>query len=48
MDTLVSPKALRAYMERVFEKEGFSCGDARVIADVLMLSDLFGIESHGA
>lgn len=48
MDTLISPKALRAYMERVFEKEGFSCGDARVIADVLMLSDLFGIESHGA
>ena len=48
MDTLISQKALRAYMERVFEKEGFDCADARVIADVLMQADLFGIESHGA
>ena len=48
MDTIVSEKALRAFMERVFEREGFSGEDARSIADVLMLSDLFGIESHGA
>lgn len=48
MDTIVSEKALRALMERVFEREGFSIADAKAIADVLMLSDLFGIESHGA
>ena len=48
MDTLISHEALRAYMERVFEKEGFGREDARVIADVLMQADLFGIESHGA
>ena len=48
MDTLVSEKALRELMERVFEREGFASKDARAIADVLMLADLFGIESHGA
>lgn len=48
MDTIVTEKALRAFMERAFEHEGFSQKDARAIADVLMLSDLFGIESHGA
>ena len=48
MDTIISEKALRAFMERVFEKEGFSAENAVKIADVLMLSDLFGIESHGA
>ena len=48
MDTLVSEKALRALMERMFEREGFAPKDARAIADVLMLADLFGIESHGA
>ena len=48
MDTIISEKALRAFMERVFEKEGFSAPDARTIADVLMQADLFSIESHGA
>lgn len=48
MDTLISEKTLRAFMERVFEKEGFAAPDARTIADVLMQADLFGIESHGA
>lgn len=48
MDTIVSEKALRAFMERVFEKEGFAAPDARTIADVLMQADLFAIESHGA
>ena len=48
MDTIISEKALRAFMERVFEREGFSKSDAHTIADVLMLADLFGIESHGA
>ncbi len=48
MDTIVSEKKLRAFMERIFEREGFTERDARTITDVLMLSDLFGIESHGA
>ncbi|MBR5302736.1 MAG: Ldh family oxidoreductase [Clostridia bacterium] len=48
MDTIMTEKALRAFMERVFEREGFTPADAKAIADVLMLSDLFGIESHGA
>ncbi|MBR5561151.1 MAG: Ldh family oxidoreductase [Clostridia bacterium] len=48
MDTIVSEKALRLLMERIFVREGFSEEDAAAIADVLMLSDLFGIESHGA
>ena len=48
MDIIVSEKALRAFMERAFEHEGFAAADACVIADVLMLADLFGIESHGA
>ena len=48
MDRLIDAGALRACMERIFEKEGFSSEDARAIADVLMQADLFGIESHGA
>ncbi|MBR4040016.1 MAG: Ldh family oxidoreductase [Clostridia bacterium] len=48
MDTIVSERSLRALTERLFEREGFSGADACVIADVLMLADLFGIESHGA
>ncbi len=48
MDTIISEKTLRAFMERVFEKEGFAAPDARTIADVLMQADLFAIESHGA
>lgn len=48
MDTIISEKALRAFMERAFEREGFTAEEARTIADVLMQADLFGIESHGA
>lgn len=48
MDRVIDAGALRACMERIFEKEGFSSEDARAIADVLMQADLFGIESHGA
>ena len=47
-DILVEAPRLRAFMERVFEKEGFASPDAAAIADVLMQADLFGIESHGA
>ena len=48
MDRVIDAGALRACMERIFEKEGFSSEDASAIADVLMQADLFGIESHGA
>ena len=48
MDIIVSAGALRAFMERAFAAEGFGVQDAQKIADVLMLADLFGIESHGA
>ena len=48
MDTLISEKVLRTFIESVFEHEGFPLADAKAIADVLMLADLFGIESHGA
>ena len=48
MDIIVSAGALRAFMERAFAAEGFGVQDAQRIADVLMLADLFGIESHGA
>ncbi len=48
MDKRVEEKALRTFMERAFAAEGFSHADAEKIADVLMLADLFAIESHGA
>lgn len=48
MDVTVDAGALRAFMERAFAAEGFGAQDAQKIADVLMLADLFGIESHGA
>ena len=35
MDTRISEKELRAFMERAYEKEGFEAEDARQIADVL-------------
>ena len=47
MDIKVSEKDLRAFLERVFEAEGFDKKQAAGIADVLVLADLFGIESHG-
>lgn len=48
MDTRIPARALRAFMEHAYEKEGFEKEDAKQIADVLMQADLFGIESHGA
>ena len=48
VDIIVSSGALRAFMVRAFSAEGFAQMDAEKIADVLMLADLFGIESHGA
>ena len=48
VDITVSSGALRAFMVRAFAAEGFAQPDAEKITDVLMLADLFAIESHGA
>lgn len=38
---------LRRFCEDVFQAFGFVEREAQIISDVLLLSDLFGIESHG-
>jgi LDH2 family malate/lactate/ureidoglycolate dehydrogenase len=38
---------LKHFCQDAFEKFGFSGEDAATITDVLLLSDLYGIESHG-
>ncbi|MBQ3866259.1 MAG: Ldh family oxidoreductase, partial [Clostridia bacterium] len=38
---------LKKFCDDAFEKFGFSKEEAGIITDVLLLSDLFGIESHG-
>ena len=38
---------IKVFCVDAFEKFGFSREDAAIITDVLLLSDLFGIESHG-
>jgi len=40
-------KQLEKFCCDVFEKLGFSASDAAKITDVLILADLYGIESHG-
>ncbi|MQA06712.1 MAG: hypothetical protein GEV07_29765 [Streptosporangiales bacterium] len=44
---LVSPEALRATVESIFESVGFPSTDARRSADALVAADLRGVESHG-
>ncbi|MEY8000562.1 Ldh family oxidoreductase [Clostridium sp. Mt-5] len=43
----VKYEGLKKLCHIVFEKFGFSQEDSKTITDVLLLSDLFGIESHG-
>ncbi|MBE5782606.1 MAG: Ldh family oxidoreductase [Clostridiales bacterium] len=38
---------LRAFCQDAFEGFGFDREEARIITDVLLLADLYGIESHG-
>lgn len=38
---------LKSFCNKVFENFGFSPDESRIITDVLLLSDLYGIESHG-
>ncbi len=42
-----SYKALKKFCEDAFSKLGFCKEDCEIITDVLLLSDLYGIESHG-
>jgi len=43
----ISPDDLKDFMQKVFKKLGFSTEDANICSDVLITSDLRGIESHG-
>lgn len=45
--TKVKYEELKKMCDLVFEKFGFQLEDSETITDVLLLSDLFGIESHG-
>ncbi len=38
---------IKVFCEDAFEKFGFTKEEAKIITDVLLLSDLYGIESHG-
>ena len=40
--------AMTAFCLDVFQKFGFTAEESKIITDVLMLSDVYGIESHGA
>jgi LDH2 family malate/lactate/ureidoglycolate dehydrogenase len=44
----VRPDAMRTLMERLFVRVGIPANDAATAANVLMFSDLYGIDSHGA
>ena len=47
MNFTYSYEQLKNFCEAAFQKFGFSETDAATITDVLLLSDLYGIESHG-
>ena len=40
-------EALESFCLDAFVKFGFTAEESRIITDVLLLSDLYGIESHG-
>lgn len=44
---LIAPDAMRAFMERLFVRMGVPAADATQAADVLIFSDVHGIDSHG-
>ncbi len=44
---LIGADSLRAFCEKIFQKYSFTEEESRVITDVLLLADLYGIESHG-
>ncbi len=44
---IIRSEQLREFCEEAFFRLGFNRGDSTIITDVLLLSDLFGIDSHG-
>ncbi len=44
---VIAPEAMRAFMERLFVRVGVPAADAAQAAEVLLFSDIHGIESHG-
>ncbi|MBQ2767449.1 MAG: Ldh family oxidoreductase [Clostridia bacterium] len=40
-------KKVRRYIEDIFQKRGFTETESKDITDVLLMADLYGIESHG-
>ena len=40
-------EALKNFSHEVFQKMGYTAEEAEIITDVLLTSDLYGIESHG-
>ena len=40
-------ETLNAFCNEAFEKFGFTSDESKTITDVLLLSDVYGIESHG-
>lgn len=47
METIVAAARLRSFVAEAFERCGVPAADAAIAADVLVTSDLRGIESHG-
>ena len=43
----VDTKKARVFCEEVFSAYGFTAEESKIIADVLLRADLYGIESHG-
>jgi LDH2 family malate/lactate/ureidoglycolate dehydrogenase len=43
----IETKKVRAYSEALFQTYGFTADESRIITDVLIRADLYGIESHG-
>jgi len=44
---LIDTVRVRCFCEELFQGYGFSLDESRIITDVLLRADLFGIESHG-
>lgn len=45
--TKVQHKKMEIFSNQVFQKMGFTEDESKIITDVLLMSDLYGIESHG-
>lgn len=45
--TTYSYEQLKAFCSEAFNRFGFNVSESQIITDVLLLSDLYGIESHG-